>query len=540
MKVGYVVLGILSFIIPALFTNLILPTFFNFWQLNSIGPAFSLLMVLAFSYAIMKYHLMDVWIVLRLGTIFTLSLTAIIFFFVSVNYLLISYLQVGKPWDIVIPSFLITIGFVPLKRFIEFITDEMFFRRRYKFNDVIQKVESEIHSAGLDLDKGLSVINQTISSALRVDKSVIMILIPRGHFISRQVVGDHINNLELRHNNPIISYLSSFPGQILDREEVERNSGINGLSDSSRAEIVVEMERINISLVVPIEFNDKLVGVYLLGSKLSEDPFNKEDLQLLQHVTWEMSFAINNAQSYEELKHLDEAKSNFIQVVSHQMRTPVTISRCNLELALDKDLSPEEKEGVLKAAYEGVSSLGHQLDQLLTVLEIEEREMTIRKEKLNINTLINGFVEDNALSIKNKKIKLDMKLLNSEVSMVDCDKGKIRRVLDILLLNAINYTPSGGKVTVSVANDGFNGQNSLIISVADNGIGINDADKVNLFKKFFRSPEAISMFPNGFGLGLFLARKIVRAHGGDIWFDGREGQGMTFSFSIPFKTENKK
>jgi len=534
IQIRYVLLGFFALSLVVVFSLFFQNSVSR--ELFVMGNFSPIILVLFIFYAMVRYHLMDVWVVLRLGTVFTLSLTAIIFFFTSVNYLLVSFLQVEKPWDIVIPSFFVTIGFMPLKRFVEFITDEMFFRRHYKFNDVVQDVQASIHAAGLDLDKSLGVVNKLISAALRVDRGVVMILIPRDHFISRQIIGDDIGNLELKHSNPIISYLASFPGETLDREEIERNSDFNGLSDASRAEIVSELKKIGISLVVPIEFKDKLIGVYLLGAKMSEDPFNKEDLKLLQQVAWEMSFAIDNARSYEELKHLDEAKSNFIQVVSHQMRTPVTISRCNLELALDKDLSLEEKDGVLKAAYEGVFSLGHQLDQLLTVLEIEEREMVIKKEPVDINSLINGFVEDNRLSIKNKKLKLELNLLDSAASTIDCDSGKIRRVIDIVLLNAVNYTPPGGKVVVSATHDGFNGKSSLVISVADNGVGINDADKANLFKKFFRSPEAISMFPNGFGLGLFLARKIVRAHGGDIWFESREGQGMTFSFSIPVKS----
>ena len=541
LQIRYVILGfsITSFIIIIL--NLFLQNLVS-KGVFMLGNFSMIILVVCIFYAMVRYHLMDIWVVLRLGTIFTLSLTTIIFFFVSVNYLLVYFLEIGVPWDIIIPSFFITVGFTPLKKFIEFITDAMFFRRHYKFNNVVQKVEKEIHSAGLVLDKSLSVVNQIISDALKVNRSLIMILIPRGHFISRQTIGDDIGNLELKHNDPVINYLITFPGRILDREELERGGHVNGLADSDRDAIVVELKKISIALVVPIEFKDKLIGIYLLGEKLSEDPFNEEDLRLLQHVSWELSFAIDNARSYEELKHLDEAKSNFIQVVSHQMRTPVTISRCNLELALDKDLNPEEKEGVLKAAYEGVSSLGHQLDQLLTVLEIEEKEMVVKKEGVELNSLINDSVESNRLSIKNKKLKLESKLENSFSVKIDCDKAKIRRVLDIVLLNAINYTPSGGKITINTAQDGFNGKNSLVVSVADNGVGLNDADKVNLFKKFFRSPEAISMFPNGFGLGLFIARKIVLAHGGDIWFENRENQGMTFFFSIPFKTvvEDKK
>lgn len=535
MKIRYVFLGIFSFVVPSVLTNMLLPTFLNFWQLNSIGPAFSLFMVSAISYSILRYHLMDVWVLVRLGTIFTLLLGVISFFFVSFNYLLVYYLHIGSPWNSILPSFFITIGFIPLKRLIELATDKIFFRKHYKLSDLIGNIEASIHASGLDLNSSLESVNQIVANALKLEKAVILILIPRDHFASRQIIGTDIASLELKHNNPVITYLNSFSGSFLDREEVERNPGFKGLSDSARQELVAQLDKIGFSLVVPIEFKGKLVGVYLLGAKKSGDSFNKDDIKLLQHAAWEMSSAIDNAKSFEELKRLDEAKSNFISVVSHQLRTPVTISRCNLELALDDGLTAEEKNTTMKAAYEGVSSLGHQLDQLLTVLEIEEKEMVVKKEQIDINKMISNLLLDNKIIIKNKRLRLEFSPDKIKTDGLFGDKDKIRRVLDILLINAVNYTPAGGKVAISLALSNFNSKSSLVVSVSDNGVSISESDKASIFKKFFRSAEATSMSPNGFGLGLFIARKIIKAHGGDIWFESQENKGTIFYFSLPIK-----
>jgi signal transduction histidine kinase len=250
-------------------------------------------------------------------------------------------------------------------------------------------------------------------------------------------------------------------------------------------------------------------------------------------VAWEMSFTIDIARSYEELQHLDEAKSNFISVVSHQMRTPVTISRCNLELALDKDVPKKDQAEALRAAYTGTVSLGRQLDQLLTVLEIEEKKLTVKKSPLDINSLIEKTVENNRADMKNKKIKLKLNLAQL-VSPVKGDEVKIGKILDILTANAISYTPDKGQITISTSQNDLNNKKSLVVALADTGAGIKDTDQGNIFKKFFRSAEAKTMSPNGFGIDLYIARKFIKAHGGDIWFENSAAdQGVTFFFSLP-------
>lgn len=533
LRIKYVFLGILAFIIPSILTNLILPTFFNIWNLNSIGPVFSLLMIASISYAIARYHLMDVWVIIRIGAIYTLLLTSITFIYVLFSYLLANFLKIGEPWNFIVPSFFITIFFSSIKKFLELITDKIFFKKKYKFLDIANQIESKIREAGLNLDKMLESVNSIISEALKVRYSNILILLPKGHFISRQVIGDGTDDLKLTQNSPIINYLSLHPKNFLNKEELEVMTYNQTRPEGGLIKVIEEMNKNNVSIAVPIELKGKLIAVYLLGGKKSEDQFSEEDIRLLKHVVWELSFVIDNAKSYEELKKLDEVKSNFISVVSHQLRTPVTTSQWNLELCFDKTITKKDKNEAIRVAYDGTTFLAHQLDQLITVLEIEEKEVTIKKQPANICTILNETIFENKINLKNKKIQLTTKV-NKSVPLINCDENKIKKVLQVLVINAINYTMASGKIDIIIKRD-LNKKNKLLVEISDDGIGIDEESKNEVFKKFFRAPKAIAATPNGFGLGLFIVKKIVDAHGGEINFEANEKKGTTFTLSLPIK-----
>lgn len=533
MQVRYVLIGFIVTSIITLIFNLFLQNNIS-QEVFRIGNFSPIILIGCIYYAIARYHLMNIGKILRLGAIYTLLLTTITLMYVTAGYIFISFLHIGEPWNFIIPSLIITFSFLPVKRNIEKVTDKIFFKKQYKFSEVAGQIESSIHEVGLDLDKTLEIINRVITETLKVEHSAILILIPKGHFISRQVIGENLNNFKLKQHSPIISYLNAYKKKVLDKEELERDIYNKNANDASLTKVLKELEKNNLSLVVPIELKDKLIGIYLIGPKKSQDPYTEEDLRLLRHVAWEMGFSIDNANSYEELKRLDDVKSNFISVVSHQLRTPVTVARCNLELCFDKGVSSNEKKEAIKSAYDGTLSLGKQLDQLITVLEIEEKKITLAKNKVKINDLINRVINDNEINLSNKNLKLIFKKIKTDYE-ITCDENKIKKVLDILLTNSINYVFNEGKIEISVKKEIYNRKAKLIISISDNGIGISEQSKGEVFKKFLRAPEAIAVAPNGFGLGLFIAKKIVDAHGGEITFENNDGKGVTFFLSLPIK-----
>ena len=534
-RIKYVLFGILSFIVPVTFTNMILPTFFDIWIFNGIGPIFSLFMVVFIAYAIVRYRLMDIYFVFRLGTIFSLLLFSIIFIYISLSYLFLKLFNISYPFDLIISSFVITLSFLPLKRFIEFITDKIFFRRYYKFDDVLSKIRGELRLSGLDLDKNLAGVNKIVSSVLKVDRSIIAILIPKDHFISKQIIGVNQEEIRIRYHSPIISYLMDCPDGVLDKESIKKceSSSDKPIDLNTQKSILKEMDRLKVSLIVPISLKNKLIGVYLLGDKKSGSAFNSRDLKLLKHITWELGYVIDNARSYEELKRLDDSKSKFISVVSHQLRTPATISKYNLELALDKNIGLDDRSKAILDAYEGVLLFSRQLDQLLLVLEIEDKDMKIDKKSVDLELFFDDFLKRNKLLLKTKKLKLETKL-DFPKNKVCFDANKINKVLDIIFLNSVNYSNLKGKIIISSWIKKFNKKNNLIFAFSDFGIGIKEDDKPNIFKKFYRGSDAGIMSPSGFGLGLFIAKKIIKSHGGDLWFeDNNDSRGAIFYFSLP-------
>jgi len=538
MQILYVLIGFsISSLIIMIF-NLFLQNKIpgNLFQIANLSIIF---WVISIAYAIIRYHLLDVWLVLRLGAIFTLTFTIIAVLYVFLGQLIVTYLHIQTPWNDLLLSLLITAGFIPLRNLIEILTDKIFFRKRYKFNDVTNEIEGSIHSAGLDLDKALAEINRVVSTALRLKGAGVLVLTPEGNFEARNLSGPAINNIILKRQDPIILYLKAYNHKIIDREELEREVNREGISETVIGAIIKEMIEKNIFVAAPIVSKDELIRIYIIDRKLSRDLFTDQDLEVIKHASSQMSFIIDNTRSYEELKRLDADKSNFISVVSHQLRTPVTISRLNLETALDKKIKPKVKTEAIATAYEGVTFLSRQFDQMLTVLEIEEKSIEIKKTEIDINQLVKELLSnyDYELNKKNLKIKTNFDKLGSKAT---CDANKIKKVLDALINNAIDYSRSDGEITISTFNSQINNAPALVVSIADNGIGIKEEAGQEIFKKFFRGEEAVATVANGFGLGLYIAKNLIKAHGGDVWFESQKEKGATFYFSLPIDGQDTK
>ena len=479
------------------------------------------------SYAIFRHRLMGIRFVIRLGTIYAVLFSAVIFAYVFSVSLLSRYIP--GVFAFIIPSIIITLGFIPLKNFVETVSDKIFFRKHYRFPVVVTEVEKIIHSAGLNMDKILANFNKLIVDSLRVNKSAVLILIPKDHFVSRQVIGESVLPLEIKFDNPIVSYLNLYKDDILELNELRESE------NADKKIIKEEMEKTGFSLAVPVKAKDVLVGIYLLGEKLSQDQYEKEDIDLLKHVCGEVGFAIDNARMFEELKVLDKTKSEFISVVSHQMRTPISIIRWNLEMVTEGEVPAKDKDRMLEAVHDRIIFLGYQIDQMLTALEIEERKLSVDKKQADPNSLVEKSIKDAEKEAKIKDIKLKAYIASPALTF-DCDAPKIEMVLKVIINNAITYASVGSEVVISSSLKSFGGGENFSVSIADNGIGINDTDRANVFKKFFRSEAAKRTSPNGLGLGLFISKKFIEAHGGNIWVESAgEGKGSIFNFSIPVK-----
>lgn len=233
----------------------------------------------------------------------------------------------------------------------------------------------------------------------------------------------------------------------------------------------------------------------------------------------------------EKLHELDKAKSNFISIVAHQLRTPLSGVKWTLNMVLSDTLGKitTEQRSFLMKCYESNERMIVLINDMLGADRIDSDKMKYNFVPTQIFDLMDNVLFEMTSVIAKKKLQMSYLHKDRSLPQVLIDTEKMRAVVQNLLENAIKYTPDGGRIEIDFqAVDGF-----LQVSIKDSGIGIPEEDKKNIFNRFFRAKNAIKVETDGSGLGLYIAKGIVEKHGGKIWFDSKIGTGSAFYFTVP-------
>ncbi len=230
----------------------------------------------------------------------------------------------------------------------------------------------------------------------------------------------------------------------------------------------------------------------------------------------------------EQLQALDLAKSEFISIAAHQLRTPLSAIKWILHMLVHNEFKNEgEALEFTQKAAQSTNRMIELVNDLLEVDHIQSGKDQFVFKLMDVKTLIESIVvELQTIAIK-RKINLEINLKNCvEISG---DVTKLRELFQNLIENAIKYSQENGnvKIVAGVSNG------LLEISVKDSGIGIPEDQKYNIFSKFFRAANAMKVETVGSGLGLFIAKEVVVRHGGKIWFESKVGEGTTFFVQLP-------
>lgn len=231
-------------------------------------------------------------------------------------------------------------------------------------------------------------------------------------------------------------------------------------------------------------------------------------------------------------KEIDRIKTEFILVASHQLKTPLSGIKWSSEILLgDKIKTPSiEQKKYLDNIHSSNERMIKLVNDLLNVSKIETGiDLTSKRKKVDIFKLVEKVFEDNKTLALAKNINIvNVGNLNQEL-FLNIDEGKIREVLDNLISNAIKYSKINSKVDISC----IKLDNDILFSVKDDGIGIPKYQQKRIYEKFFRGDNAISQETDGNGLGLYIAKTLIEAHGGNMWFESGENEGTKFYFSLP-------
>jgi signal transduction histidine kinase len=280
-----------------------------------------------------------------------------------------------------------------------------------------------------------------------------------------------------------------------------------------------------------------------------------QDTNLMRIAGGELAVAIQNALRFEEilhfnetlkdqveeatsqlrdsnrkLKRLDEAKDEFISMASHQLRTPLTSVKGYISMVLDGDagrLTPPQQR-LLGEAFTAAQRMVYLIGDFLNVSRLQTGRFVLETKPTDIAQVVSDEVAQLSSTAARRNIVVRYHH-PVQFPILTVDENKMRQVIMNFIDNAIFYSKPSSSVEVTLVNTG----REVRLEVRDTGIGVPEAERHKLFSKFFRAENARKVRPDGTGIGLFMAKKVITAHGGSIIFETKEGKGSTFGFALP-------
>jgi len=303
-------------------------------------------------------------------------------------------------------------------------------------------------------------------------------------------------------------------------------------------------------ILVKLFARQKLVGVLAIGTQKSTTESTEADRALLERLGEAIGLAVDNKLLFEENQHvlrkleltnkklqaLDEAKDEFISMASHQLRTPLTSVKGYVSMVLEGDAGKvnTKQQELLRQSFTSAQRMVYLISDLLNVSRLRTGKFLMEPTSVYLPDVVEEELRQVEETAKARNVKLRF-LKPKKFPSLELDDTKIRQVIMNFVDNAIYYTPSGGEIKVALEHTATSAE----YTVTDNGIGVPKAEQAHLFTKFYRAENARKARPDGTGLGLFMAKKVIVASGGALLFKSVEGKGSTFGFTFPLKSTHQ-
>jgi signal transduction histidine kinase len=544
----YIFTGTASAAALSIVTNLLLPVLGN-GELIWLGPTWTLFYIITVSIAVVKHQLFDIKLaavrsIAYAGVLITLS--AVYYIFAYLMSILVFGGQTSDSLSVspinILLALILAFLFQPIKRFFDRITDNIFYRDNYKSEEFFAEL-SNLLTSTTELRGLLERASTEISDTLKAEQVFFYLHYSNGT--------DHHVTAGTKHHNSLPVY----DARILDAYSVEHTETIivtEMLAEHSQLRRMLVSHKV--ALVMPLRRAEGTIGYVCLGDHQGRG-YTKRDLKVLSTIAGELVIAIQNALSLHEIKeinaglqqsisnatkelrssnsqlrHLDEVKDEFMSMASHQLRTPLTSIKGYLSMVIEGDtgeITPQQRR-LLEEAFSSSERMVRLIADFLNVSRLQTGKFVIEKLPVDIAKVVKTEVSSLKLIAKTHDIKLAFHT-PAALPTVSIDEAKIRQVIMNFVDNAIYYSRSKSTITIKLEEiDG-----NISFTVTDTGIGVPEDEQASLFNKFFRAKNARKQRPDGTGVGLYLAKKVVMAHGGKMVFSSVENQGSVFGFRIP-------
>ncbi len=516
---------------------------------EEVSYLFLMVVPLAFGFSIVKYQALDIQIVINRSIVYVIVTVIIASLYLSVvgfsGHLLRSISPETGSFLIIIFTLLAAALFAPLKNRIQIFVDKTFYRVKYNYRLAIKDFSDAITSVH-DQTQVLDLIIEKINDAIPIEK--MGILIPHTSARTYQVIASRgMNDDDLRE----IRYM--FKGDLADRlnksHTVLVKAGRAELSDFPKLPGAPGLDLLGIEMIIPIIFEKEIIGLLVMGKKMSGIRYSDEDIELLTRIANQGFEAVERMKTQEtiiveraqkeKLKELSDLKSEFISQISHELQTPLTSIQWSIENLLDG--IPEQPSQKIREYLEGIHDssqhLGRMIENLLDVSRIEAGRIEIFIERVDVQEEVEKVLEILKPLADKKNIRLKATLPDN--LWVKADRDRLREILTNLLDNAIKYSDQGDEVQVSIEKKFDDKQvteqetEMVSISVIDHGPGIPKDKQELIFERFERIKKDKAAREKGLGLGLHIVKKLIELQGGRIWVKSDVGKGSVFTLILP-------
>ena len=531
--------------------NLFLPML-GVYSLIMVGPVFIVPVVVIIFRLITKHGLFDIRLAAVRTLAYSLSIAVMAGIYFGLAYVASITLFRGasttgvsmSPVNVVLALVLAFI-FQPIKLFFDRVTNRIFYRDRYDTDDFISRL-GDVLTSTTQLRQLLKNASNEIANTIKAtfvsfvvyredEGSDVVTNLPKVNLMTASEY-DHIQQLVNDVDQPLL---------VIDellQDGAKRRGG--------HSKTLIWLQKRRVSLILSL---GKL-GYVLLGEQKGSG-YTSRDKKTLETISDELIIAIQNARSVQEireinthleqrvetatkelrrtndkLRKIDETKDEFVSMASHQLRTPLTSIKGYISMLLDGDAGEmtEQQKKLLKEAFSSSERMVRLIGDFLNVSRLQTGKFIIERKPTNLAELVQGEVGAITSLATTRSIQLSYKGPKQFPTM-QLDEEKIQQVVMNFIDNAIYYSRPKSTIAVHLRKN----EKFAIFEVHDHGIGVPKEALEKLFTKFFRAENARRQRPDGTGVGLYLAKRVIQGHGGELIMESTEGKGSVFGFRLP-------
>jgi signal transduction histidine kinase len=544
----------LAFAVAANVTDIVL-TFAGVRGYDTSTPLLigTLPLPIAFGFAILRYRLLDIDVVINRSVVYGLLTAALAALYLLLITLLSTALGTaigsgGYTTIVFVSALLIGILVNPLRARIQALIDRLFFRQQLNYQRALVDWSQEL-STSLRFSHLGQLLLKRVPQEMSITQAWLLVLNKEETTFEPLHAPDDdpparssTLALSLPAPSSLVTSLNK-PGQILllhGEESEEQQTDLQLPPGWREAGVRVALPLVSGGTASPGS-GQGLVAIYLLGGKRSRDIYQSHELDLLRTLCNQAAVAIANARLYEEIhafsqeleekvKERTEELRDFVSAVYHELVTPIIAIRGYTDLLVDGRAGGlnDKQTGYLTTVRRNTQRLTRLVADLADVSRIDDGRLTLHLESVVLQEAITETLEGLSGAINEKELEVDV-AVSPEAGVVRGDPQRVVQILTNLVGNASRYTPVGGKIAIASSPlDGF-----VQITVQDTGIGIHKEELDRIFERFYRSDDPLVRDQTGTGLGLAITKSLVELHGGQIWVESKVGEGSTFGFTLP-------